>query len=57
MATKGTGWVVRRSTALVPYLLFVGLRELWATAGLDEPPGPRGDDGAGQTADTGVAGS
>jgi lysophospholipase L1-like esterase len=27
MATKGTGWVLRRCTDLVPYLLFMALRE------------------------------
>ncbi|HWG14521.1 MAG TPA: SGNH/GDSL hydrolase family protein [Streptosporangiaceae bacterium] len=56
MATKGTGWVIRRSTDLVPYLLFMGLRELWATWALEDPPGPRGDD-VGRPADSGVAGS
>jgi hypothetical protein len=29
MATKGTAWVLRRCTDLVPYLLFAGLREYW----------------------------
>ena len=57
MATKGTGWVIRRSTDLVPYLLFMGLRELRATPLLDGPPGPHGDDDAERPADTGVAGS
>jgi lysophospholipase L1-like esterase len=58
MATKGTGWVIRRSTDLVPYLVFMGLRELWGTSALDDDPaGPRGDDGVGRPADTGVAGS
>jgi lysophospholipase L1-like esterase len=60
MATKGTGWVIRRSTDLVPYLLFMGLRELWATGPLDEPAGPPGppggDDDAQEAAGTGVAG-
>ena len=60
MATKGTGWVIKRSTDLVPYLLFMGLRELWATAPAAEPvnpPGPRGDDEAERPpAGTGVAG-
>jgi lysophospholipase L1-like esterase len=57
MATKGTGWVIKRSTDLVPYLVFMGLRELWGTSALDDyQPGPRGDDGVGQPADT-VAGS
>jgi hypothetical protein len=42
MATKGTGWVIRRSTDLVPYLVFMGLRELWGTSALDDDPtGPR----------------
>ena len=57
MATKGTGWVIRRSTDLVPYLLFMGLRELWATSSLEEAPSPRGDDGVGPPAGTGVAAS
>jgi lysophospholipase L1-like esterase len=63
MATKGTGWVIKRSTDMVPYLVFMGLRELWATTPLDHtgPPGPQvdgdGDGDAEQTADTGVAGS
>jgi lysophospholipase L1-like esterase len=35
MATRGTGWVLRRCTDLVPYLLFAGLRECWPG------PGPR----------------
>lgn len=32
MATKGTAWVLRRSTDLVPYLLAMAVRE-WATGG------------------------
>jgi hypothetical protein len=59
MATKGTGWVIRRSTDLVPYLLFMGLRELWAPSSPDGPsgpPGPQGDDSAERPAGTGVAG-
>jgi lysophospholipase L1-like esterase len=57
MATKGTGWVIRRSTDLVPYLLFMGLREMWGTSALeDHQPGPRGDDGVDRPADS-VAGS
>jgi lysophospholipase L1-like esterase len=57
MATKGTGWVIKRSTDLVPYLVFMGLRELWGTSAReDDQPGPRGDDGVGRPADS-VAGS
>jgi lysophospholipase L1-like esterase len=49
MATKGTAWVIRRSTDLVPYLVFMGIRELWAGGG-PEPPPRRADDGsAGRT--------
>jgi hypothetical protein len=33
MATKGTGWVLRRSTDLVPYLLAMAVREWWAGSG------------------------
>jgi hypothetical protein len=57
MATKGTAWVIKRSTDLVPYLLLMGIRELWATA--DPEPGLSswGEDGAGQTAGTEVSGS
>jgi lysophospholipase L1-like esterase len=35
MATKGTGWVLRRCTDLVPYLLYMAIRECWPG------PGPR----------------
>ena len=58
MATKGTGWVIRRSTDLVPYLVFMGLRELWAAAP-EEPAGAPelpGDGDAERAAGTGVAG-
>jgi len=49
MATKGTAWVIRRSTDLVPYLVFMGIRELWAGGG-PEPAARRADDGsAGRT--------
>jgi lysophospholipase L1-like esterase len=49
MATKGTAWVIRRSTDLVPYLVLMGIRELWAGGG-PEPPARRADDGsAGRT--------
>jgi lysophospholipase L1-like esterase len=59
MATKGTGWVIKRSTDMVPYLLFMGLRELWATVPEDpadrpEPPGDGDGDGDAQQA-AGVA--
>jgi hypothetical protein len=56
MATKGTGWVIKRSTDLVPYLVFMGLRELWGTPTPAYAPEPRGDDGVGRPAGTGVAG-
>ncbi|HET9894466.1 MAG TPA: SGNH/GDSL hydrolase family protein [Streptosporangiaceae bacterium] len=46
MATKGTGWVLKRSTDLVPYLVAMAIRELWAsrdedtgTPGTPDPPG------------------
>jgi lysophospholipase L1-like esterase len=48
MATKGTGWVIKRSTDLVPYLVLMGLRELWPSPG-PEPGTIWADDGAGQT--------
>jgi lysophospholipase L1-like esterase len=35
MATKGTAWVLRRCTDLVPYLLYMAIRECWPG------PGPR----------------
>ncbi len=31
MATKGTAWVLRRSTDLVPYLVAMAVREKWNT--------------------------
>jgi lysophospholipase L1-like esterase len=48
MATKGTAWVLRRCTDLVPYLLFMALRECWpgpgpwpdVLPGRPEPAGP-----------------
>jgi hypothetical protein len=55
MATKGTAWVIKRSTDLVPYLVFLGLRELW-TAGADAGGGPLDDGPAERTAGTEVAG-
>ena len=36
MATKGTAWVLRRSTDLLPYLLVMALRECWPGPG--RPP-------------------
>ena len=56
MATKGTGWVIKRSTDLVPYLVFMGLRELWPAAG-PEPGAVWAAGSAGQAADTEVTGS
>ena len=56
MATKGTAWVIRRSTDLVPYLMFMAVRELWAATELAPPP--HADDGsAGQTTGTGMTSS
>ena len=57
MATKGTAWVIRRSTDLVPYLMFMAVRELWAATELAPPPRPAGDGSAGQTTGTGMTGS
>jgi len=37
MATKGTAWVLRRCTDLVPYLLVMALRECWPGPG-PQPP-------------------
>ena len=64
MATKGTGWVLRRCTDLVPYLLYMAIRECWPGPGpqaqelppllLPEPavpePGPGPETGAPETA-------
>jgi lysophospholipase L1-like esterase len=42
MATKGTAWLLRRSTDLLPYLLFMALRESWPGPGRPpQPPPPR----------------
>jgi len=41
MATKGTAWVLRRSTDLLPYLLFTALRECWPGPGGPPQPPPR----------------
>jgi hypothetical protein len=38
MATKGTAWVLRRCTDLVPYLLAMAIREWWSGPG-QQPPG------------------
>ncbi|HXP20408.1 MAG TPA: SGNH/GDSL hydrolase family protein [Streptosporangiaceae bacterium] len=35
LSTKGTGWVLRRSTDLVPYLLAMAAREIWTRPGAD----------------------
>ena len=40
MATKGTAWVLRRSTDLVPYLLAMAAREMWATRGEPDTADP-----------------
>ena len=57
MATKGTAWVIRRSTDLVPYLMFMAVRELWTATELAPPPHPADDGSAGQTTGTGMTGS
>ena len=57
MATKGTAWVIRRSTDLVPSLMFMAVRELWAATELAPPPRPADDGSAGQTTGTGITGS
>jgi hypothetical protein len=38
MATKGTAWVLRRSTDLLPYLLVMALRECWPGSGRPQLP-------------------
>jgi len=40
MATKGTGWVLRRCTDLVPYLVVMALRECWPGPGPRPPTAP-----------------
>jgi lysophospholipase L1-like esterase len=40
MATKGTAWVLRRSTDLLPYLLLMALREYWPGPGPAPQPSP-----------------
>jgi lysophospholipase L1-like esterase len=40
MATKGTAWVLRRSTDLVPYLVAMAVREKWNTRHEPEPAAP-----------------
>ena len=42
MATKGTAWVLRRSTDLVPYLLAMAAREMWTGRG-EAGPLPEAD--------------
>lgn len=42
MATKGTAWVVKRSTDMVPYLLALAARELFGT-GSGTQPAAQGD--------------
>ncbi|HEV2374217.1 MAG TPA: SGNH/GDSL hydrolase family protein [Streptosporangiaceae bacterium] len=38
LATKGTAWVVRRSTDLVPYLLAMAAREVFTRPNCEQPP-------------------
>ena len=42
MSTKGTAWVLKRSTDLVPYLIAMAVREMWS--GSDEDPGGTPDE-------------
>ena len=42
MATKGTKWLLRRSVDLVPYLIFMAVRE-WLTGTGDQPSGAEGE--------------
>jgi lysophospholipase L1-like esterase len=45
MATKGTAWVVKRSTDMVPYLLAMAARELFGIGrGAQPAAGPQGND-------------
>jgi len=46
MATKGTAWVVRRSTDLVPYLAVMAAKELRAGRGPGRAPDPASRSGA-----------
>jgi len=43
MATKGTAWVLRRSTDLVPYLLAMAVREMWSRSDAETAEQPAGD--------------
>jgi len=56
MATKGTAWVLRRSTDLVPYLIAMAAREMWAgrSGGRGEPGLRAGEDGELVVADAGA---
>jgi hypothetical protein len=40
LATRGTAWVLRRSTDLVPYLLILAAREMWSGQPPGQPPHP-----------------
>jgi lysophospholipase L1-like esterase len=40
MATKGTAWVLRRSTDLVPCLLLMAAKEWWSGTPEEQPAGP-----------------
>jgi lysophospholipase L1-like esterase len=65
MATKGTGWVLRRSVDLIPYMLFMAVREAvveprewplapvpaWLAAGPAEAPAPEAPAGDAQAAE------
>jgi lysophospholipase L1-like esterase len=40
MSTKGTAWVIKRSTDLVPYLIAMAVREMWSGGDEDDTPHP-----------------
>jgi lysophospholipase L1-like esterase len=40
MATKGTAWVLRRSTDLVPYLVAMAVHEMWTSRHAEDGPEP-----------------
>ncbi len=40
MSTKGTAWVIKRSTDLVPYLVAMAVREMWTGGDEDDTPHP-----------------
>ncbi len=54
LATKRTGWMLRRSTTLMPYLVVMAVRELYARPSVAAEPEdwrPRQEDGMGVVVD------